>query len=433
MKMRGMRWIMGLGLVTIGLTACDDLLTVSDPQRYTTEDLDKALEAVANGAEGQVHSALDAFTIYQALLADEYQHTGTWQGYDEVDHGRIFYGNSAMNGTMNTLLRGRWFADDAEERFKRVLGDGPAASSPLTAQTRLAGGMADLYLGMAFCEAPVEAEGPAGSDRQLYEAAVNRFTRAIEAGDASGRQDIVRAATAGRARAHLLTENWAAAAADAAQVPDDFIYYAQFNAQATNSVVQLTTATFNKAAGLMHKWWDLIGPEPVGPTFMRDPWTGELDRRIRVHWDGGRSTDNETPHYSQWKYDSETSDIPMLHGHEMRLIEAEVLMRQGDYAGAMSIINALRAKVELPALEVPTSETMMRDILLSERFAEMFMQGVRAVDLYRFGITREIFAALNDPERSPDGRPTKFPMSTTEAINNPNINDNIVERCLPTT
>ncbi|GIS80204.1 MAG: hypothetical protein CM1200mP14_17700 [Gammaproteobacteria bacterium] len=69
--------------------ACDDILTVSDPQAYTSSDLDFALPAIANGVEGTVHEVMDNFVVYQSLLGDVYQHTGTWSGYDETDHGRF--------------------------------------------------------------------------------------------------------------------------------------------------------------------------------------------------------------------------------------------------------------------------------------------------------------------------------------------------------
>ena len=433
MRTHGTKWgIAALG-AALALTACKDVLTVSDPQRYTDSDLDSALPAVANGVEGAVHEVIDSYVIYQSLLSDVYEHTGTWQGYDEIDHGLFLYGTSEMDGTMNSLLRARWFALDAEDRFNRVMGEAEAASSPLMAQVRLGGALADLYIGQAFCEAPAEPEGPAVPDTEILAKALSEFTAAISTANSAGKPDIAMAATAGRARANLLLGNWSAAASDAHAVPDGFEYDAKFNAQSGNSVVTLTTATFNKAGGLQRKWWPLVDADAGGPTFMHDPWTGEYDHRIPVYFDGSIATDNITPHYSQWKYKVETDDIPMFTSNEMRLIEAEVMMRDGDNAGAMAILNSLRAKVGLSPLPMPTNDTEMRDYLLSERFAEMYMTGMRAVDLYRFGITKEIFAAMNDPERPASGRPTKFSMTDTEALNNPNIEDDLQKRCLPRT
>lgn len=425
-------WVV-IALAALAVGACGDILTVSDPQRYTSSDLDAALPAVANGVEGAVHEVIDNFVVYQALLADEYEHTGTWQGYDEVDHGRFQYGTSAMDGTMDGLLRARWFAIEAERRFKDVLGEAEAATSELTAQARLGGAMADLYLGMAYCEAPAVPDGPAVSDTRLLEQAVTKFNATEEVARAAGSDRLATAAIAGRARAKLLLGDHAGAAADARQVPDGFSYDAKFNNQSLNWVVTVTTATFNEAAGLRRKWWDRVDPDAGGPTFMRDPYTGEYDRRIAVHWDGDRATDNVTPHYSQWKYTVETDDIPMVHADEMRLIEAEAAMRDGDYAAATAILNALRAAVDLGPHDVPTDESKMREILLHERFAEMYMEGMRAVDLARFDMTRSVFSDMADGERPASGRPIKFSMSDNEANYNVQIENDLLKRCLPKT
>ena len=109
------------GAVLIGAGACDGILDVQDPQRYTSEDLDNALDAVAAGVEGDLYIAMDQFVIYQGLLGDELQHTGTWAGYDDIDHGIFNYGNHNPETEMRQMLRARWFAGSAQERFDRVL------------------------------------------------------------------------------------------------------------------------------------------------------------------------------------------------------------------------------------------------------------------------------------------------------------------------
>ncbi|NNF29197.1 MAG: hypothetical protein HKN73_18370, partial [Gemmatimonadetes bacterium] len=81
---RAIKGAASAALSILALSACGDLLDVSDPQQYTSTDLDQALPAVANGVEGSMHQVVDSYVIYQALLGDEYQHTGTWSGYDET-------------------------------------------------------------------------------------------------------------------------------------------------------------------------------------------------------------------------------------------------------------------------------------------------------------------------------------------------------------
>ena len=419
-------------VAVLALGACESLLTVQDPQRYTADDLDTALPAVANGVEGAIHSVMDGFVTYQALLADVYQHTGTWGGYDEVDHGRFQYGTSPMDGTHNAWLRANWFAMDAEERFKNVLGESEAASSPMTAQVRLGGAFADLYMGLTFCESVGQPSGPAITDMDALRQAVQEFTNAMQTAQSAGRSDYAMAAQAGRAQANLLLGDLTAAAADASAIGDGYSYEAVFNQSSNNSVVLLTTKNFNEAAGLLHKWWDQIDISD-DPGFMRDPWTDEYDMRLPVYFDGEVATDNETPHYSQWKYNGLTDNIPMVHSDLMRLIEAEAAMSAGDYAGATAILNNLRDAVGLAPFETPTDEGMMMEYLLSERFAELFMEGQRAADLYRFGLTRQIFDALDDDEREGSDRPTKFTMTDSEPLYNDNIDDDLTKRCAPKT
>ena len=77
---------MAVAVAVLALGACDELLTVQDPGRYTASDLDEALPAVANGVEGAVHEVFDSWVTDQALLGDVYQHTGTWAGYDDPDY-----------------------------------------------------------------------------------------------------------------------------------------------------------------------------------------------------------------------------------------------------------------------------------------------------------------------------------------------------------
>jgi len=118
------------------LCGCDGLLDVSDPNNITGDELDGNLPLVANGVEGAVHDVVDEWVIRQALLADVYQSTGTLEGIREIDLAEGDAAVHGMAGIANALIRALWFAGDAEARFKRVLGETAAESSPLTAQVR---------------------------------------------------------------------------------------------------------------------------------------------------------------------------------------------------------------------------------------------------------------------------------------------------------
>jgi hypothetical protein len=101
----------------------------------------------------------------------------------------------------------------------------------------------------------------------------------------------------------------------------------------------------------------------------------------------------------------------------MNLIVAEVKWRQNDFPGALTAMNINRTAVGLPGFTLPTGanvSTQVRDLLLQERFAELFAEGHRMQDLYRFGLVTQRLGA---------DRATKLPLSRTERLANPNIGE----------
>ena len=421
--------VLSAALFAVTLGACD-ILTVNDPGRYTEIDLDEALQAVADGVEGQTHSLIDAMVTVTALLSDEYQHTGTWSGYDNLDHGLVLYGY--YGGYSDYMTSRRVFAEKSMERFERVLGQAKAASSSIGAQVTLARAMYTLLSVHINCEAvAVSSPSPMMPDTEIRKVSIPQFDEAVQVAQAAGTPFYGNAARAARAVARYLSGDYAGAVSDAAQVPEGYSYNAIHNQVSWNSVVTLTTKGNNEAAGLMYWLWPRIDKTEDGPSYIRDWATNEHDMRMPVWFDGEIATDNITPHYSQYKYDSQQSPIPMLHSDHMKLIEAEAMVMSGDYAGATAVLNGLRAAVGLAALEVPDNEDMMMEALLNERFAELFMEAWRLEDLHRFGLMRERFESFNDPERVGIDRPTKFSGSSGEARYNPEVEDDASVRCLP--
>jgi hypothetical protein len=418
--------------VLVGMAACD-ILEVTDPQRYTDDDLNNALDAVAAGTEGDLYITMDQFVIYQGLLGDELQHTGTWAGYDDIDHGRFNYANHNAEGNMQEMLRARWAADDAERRFIEQLGEAEAATSPLTAQVQTVSAMADLVLGMMFCEAPAEPNGPAVPWETIIAQAEDKFTRALATSQAAGAEDWVLVNHAGRARARLYREDYAGAAADAAMITDPlWVKDAEMSVNSgrqSNGVVQLITAGNNAAAAVREKWWPSYDEATRS---LVDPYTSEPDPRKAIWYSGEIAVDGVTDHYSQWKYRAIGDDIPFFDYGEMRLIEAEAAWHDGDLDTAQDIMNDLRAAAGLSALPVSTDPEVVKEYLLNERLAETWMEGHRVVDLRRLGELRAVFEEINDPERPPT-RPMMFSMDDVEARNNTEIVDDAAQRCLPMT
>tara|TARA_Y100000588_G_scaffold104959_1_gene114563 strand:+ start:20 stop:1324 length:1305 start_codon:yes stop_codon:yes gene_type:complete len=417
----------------LAFLACDDdLLTVQDPARYTSPDLDGALDAVANGVEGDLYATHDGFVTYSALSSDEYQHTGTWAGWDDVDHGRYRFATSPTDGIMNGYLRTRWFAKSTAERLERVLGS-DAATDKMMAQVQTTSAWALLMLGEGFCEGVIEENGPVVTDVQMTTAAVTELTTAMATAQAAGATAYYNWALAGRARANLWLGNWDAALADAKAVPEGFVHYAQYSGNSSrqqNWIVFVATIGFNNAGGVREKWWPHVDTDAEK---LIDPYSGQLDSRVEIWHDPGTiGVDGKTDFYSQWKYKDGEADIPMTHSDEMKLIEAEVYYQKGDYAQAQTVLNALRAAVNLDPLPTTTDQAKVMEYLMHETFAELWVEGRRMSYLARWGKTAEIFRPLNDEGNlRPLPRPAKFPMSYSEATYNTNIDNAISARCLP--
>jgi len=417
----------------LAFLACDDdLLTVQDPARYTSPDLDGALDAVANGVEGDLYATHDGFVTYSALSSDEYQHTGTWAGWDDVDHGRFRFATSPADGIMDGYLRTRWFAKSTAERLERVLGSA-AATDKMMAQVQTTGAWALLMLGEGFCEGVIEENGPVVTDVEMTTAAVAELTTAMATAQAAGATAYYNWALAGRARANLWLGNWGAALADAQAVPEGFVHYAQYSGNSSrqqNWIVFVATIGYNNAGGVREKWWPHVDTDAEK---LIDPYSGQLDSRVEIWHDPGTiGVDGKTDFYSQWKYKDGEADIPMTHSDEMKLIEAEVYYQKGDYAEAQKVLNALRAAVDLDPLPATTDQAKVMEYLMHETFAELWVEGRRMSYLHRWGKTAEIFRPLNDEGNlRPLPRPTKFPMSYNEATYNTNIDNAISARCLP--
>ena len=437
MKKKNGKLLRGVLLgVFLGGTAwgCKDVLTVDDPQRYTSEDLDQALQAVADGVLGDLHGGFDDMVMFNALASDEMQHAGTWTQWDDFDHGRWAYDLSSPSN--NFLLRVRWFAMDSQERFKRVYeekGLGDPMKTKIMAQVMVVQGWADLLNAEWFCEAPAVASGPAVTDKVLMAQAETELTAALAVAQAAGSSatDLYNWALAGRARANLWQGDYAAALADAKAVPEGFVNYALYTVNTGGSwMVVVSTYGENKAGVIRQNLWPLYD----NATFrLKDPYTGQPDPRMEVRYTApDKAVDGSTPFYSQWKYKDRNADIPMTKKGEMDLIEAEVYWRQNDFVNAMAKLNKLRTKAGLTAHStdpMPTSAKVF-EYFMHEQFAELFLEGRRFSYLDRLGQVAPVFRALNDPLR-PLPRPTKWPIGTGEARYNPNIGENLSQRCLP--
>ena len=376
-------------LAALAFSGCDFFDGEGEKRRILSE-LEHELTPKANGAEDLAQRATGGWVLIQALQADVLQQAdpdpalGLW----------LEFASHSWN-------QARQLASVVEDRLLGELDPSDAESHPLMAQVRWATGLAELYLGMTFCETLLDDE--LLPDTQLLRLAEQSLRLAIETARRAGSPDYLNASYAGRAQTRMLLEDWDGAESDAMAVPAGFSYVSYHIAGDPNPVVQWV----QRDVGFLHKWWPLV-EESEDPGFMLDPWSGEEDRRIPVHYDGGTLAGSEIPHYRPLKYVHEEDDIPIVHYDMAQLIVAEAKAVRGDFGGATAVLNGLRGAVGLPPHDAPTTAEEMEELILWERFAELHLEGQRLVDLHRKGLMVQVFEELNDPERPGVGRVSKW-------------------------
>ena len=80
---------------------------------------------------------------------------------------------------------------------------------------------------------------------------------------------------------------------------------------------------------------------------------------------------------------------------DILLLKAEALVQKSDIAGALQLVNQVRARVKL-APETASNPTDANNIILTERRLELAFEGQRWFDLVRTGKAIEVMNAQKD-------------------------------------
>jgi hypothetical protein len=113
--------------------------------------------------------------------------------------------------------------------------------------------------------------------------------------------------------------------------------------------------------------------------------------------------------------DQNQLNIPVLRFSEVILIKAEALAENGDLGGAITELNKVRNRANLPDAETvinPGSQAEVIDLIRNDRRIELINEGHRLYDLRRWGIVIEALQAVEKPAVSP--RDLLFPIPQRE-------------------
>ena len=411
-----------LAVVAATLTAACDT-DVVNPGRVQEQFLfeTEAQDAIVQGIGRALAEAQNWVGYTGAAITREVHPSGSTGSFGiqvEWQNGDLDY--ETVNTHWNLSQRARWWGRDGIAKINET----GAESQALLSEAYLWSGYAHRLMGENFCMSVIDG-GSAGPRSAYLEGALAEFDQAASLGTG----DVAMAARAGRAAVKAFMGDWAGASADAAGIPDEFVwwlpYYPDKGDPTKNRIQFASQAEPYKAHTIHFTKYATMG---------RSENTPDGDPRVpfRITDETGDAAVNccgRVPWWPQTKYEDAGSDIRLSSGAEMRLIEAEAMLVGGNWEGAMQKINALRTAAGMPEAEAASAEDAWT-ALKHERGVVLWLEGRRLGDFFRW--SRDGTPGGLDDLEQPSGdietgshllqQDLCFPIARSEVDTNPNIN-----------
>lgn len=426
---RGARAALWALVPAVGLAACDFTVTNPGPveDRFLADA--PAHPGIVNGAGRDLAEAMNWVSYTSAAVAREIHPAGSTGSFGintKWQVGILDPDDTDLNTHWTNSQRARWTAENGAQRLEESLGAADFAKSPLAAQILVWAGYANRHLGENFCQAVIDG-GPAEPNSVYFQRAEEHFTRAMAIAQAANQPNLVTAARAGRASVRMYQENWAGAVEDAAAVPTGFKYVMPYFNNELNLYNRIHEAARSQPYRA-HTVWATVNEEYFAET--KDPRVAYvIGTGAQERGDGAVNPIGRVLFYQQQKHKDRNSPINLATGREMRLIEAENMLRTGNWQGAVAIINELRSALGVATVpQVSASNaTEAWTLLKRERGIELWLEARRLGDLRRWS-ENNVPGALDPLETvgNPRGLPLRqqdlcFPISKGERETNPNF------------
>lgn len=399
--------------------ACGSLLDVDIPSRVPASDAVVPANAaiLMNSVIGEFECAFGGAVVSGGTLGDELANSSTGNTTWQVDRRDIATSSTISTGgcgglgpfgALNVTL---WLSSELQKGLETWSDAQVTNRRQLLATNAAYAGYALVLLGEQMCTATIDA-GPELTKAQVWTRAEERFTAAIADAQASNTADILAMAYLGRARARLNQARFPEAAADARQIPANFVRNATFSSADPRRFNPVFNSN-NQTAGLT-----------VGPVYRAMTFAGVRDPRVPVTNANRTGSNNSDSLYLQTKYTSFASPIPIAKWAEAQLIIAEAELAAGNLPAVVAIINTLHARTT-PALPpfAATSAAEVRAQLTYERRAELFLESQHLGDYQRLSLP--FVPATGAPFPFGGGfygTNRCFPLPDLERTTNPNLN-----------
>ncbi|MEZ4946168.1 MAG: hypothetical protein R2804_11595 [Cyclobacteriaceae bacterium] len=399
-------------LMAFTVFSCNDILDAENPNSLVESDLDNpaAARPMANGSQATVTRAIGNLLVPYSTSSDEMIWVGSRDDWQQLNLGYLSNSrNEFTDAAFSYAGEARWWSDEVITRIEGFQADGLliAGDELALARAYLYGAtmqitIADMYTDFAFSDKLESgpAIGPANMIG-LYDTAIGYLTKAI----ALNQSSLTGQLQGMLARAHWSKEAWtkarartggtaalinnvaAVTAANAALAAGDVAFVLDVDSSTPDVINGLSIGgeVNDRKEQRLSDEYIIVDPEtgnsvkgiasgdPVQSISLMDPIDGIPDP-VLYKTVKDFVTAQLYPDFTQ------TSD------REMYLILAEAALAANDVPGFTTNINLLRAmNTELsPWVDEITSGVSAQDLLIHERRVNLFLQGRRLFDHYRF-------------------------------------------------
>jgi len=450
----GSPWLGALPLV-VTVAACTSLLDVKNPNNVNEGDLSNPASASsqANGVLSSLARAWGNILTPYAVATDELTWIGSRDAWQTLDQGTLTEPtNEFVDAAFFYVGEARWFADATIRRLTGFAAAGTLADTSNLESSYLYAALIYTTIGDVFDNFPIGSDktvaappvGPANMG-QVYDAAIAYATSGISLAQKTGHKSLELALTAARARAEHAKAVWAL-----------FPHPATPTGPPTNPLVIDAAATADAkaaltlAASLTEPDWRyrFTYSQPTVTTDIGFEVNERLEMRIGPVYAGRACTvsgcatggkvavkatdipasinlkdpiDNVPDSYlsavlSEFLGNTRYGPLTMLSAREMHLIVAEAALAGGDTPGFTAAINKVRALSGLPTKYDPSNAAHPTPInmLHYEREVNLYLQGRRLADEYRFGAPADVWL----PGKEATTTPVFLPITISERLAN---------------
>jgi hypothetical protein len=376
----------------------------------------------------------DSPWMFAGLITDEWKSSDTFSQRNETDQRQVQDNNANWTPIVRDLYRAR---TSAREAIKALVQYAPTPAANI-GQMYMVMATAELYIAEWICNgAPISEDPtpPQATNAEVYAAAAAHADSALAASTATDAFSVSVHNAAAVVKGRILVEQgkFTEAATAVASVPTAFQLLATFSlTSGSNQIWSLNTSA--------KRWTVGDSFDVAGIIKNAIPFASAKDPRIPVTGTtigtspAGRGFDNATNFVFTTLW-ARTDPTPIWSGIDARLIEAEAKLNANDFAGMMTILNALRTAPQnlgaittaaMTTLATPATKADAVNLFFREKAFWTYSRGQRLGDLRR--LIRLYGRAADGSDTFPTGiffkggsygGDVNFPM-TVDETNNPN-------------